>query len=84
MLRAQVSIPPDSLVWERVGTVDDAWGLFFDADTLYAAFISRRFQALRPGDDDFSDAFGFNSSGIMDKFFFKNSIIYGLGKKAII
>ncbi|MCH7977059.1 MAG: hypothetical protein IIC18_10985, partial [Bacteroidetes bacterium] len=47
----------DTLAWERVGTLNDAWGLYFDADTLYAAFISQRFQVLRPGDEDFSDAF---------------------------
>ena len=55
--QAQGSEPPDSLAWERVGTLNNAWGLYFDADTLYAAFISQRFQVLRPGDEDFSDAF---------------------------
>src|SRR6056297_2880102 len=38
---------PDTLVWERVGTVNDVEGLFFDGDTLYAALNADRAQVLR-------------------------------------
>ena len=52
---------PDTLVWERVGTVNDVRGLFFDADTLYAAAVSDPIQVFRPGDADWSQAFPTNA-----------------------
>jgi len=54
-------VPPDTLVWERVGTVNDVRGPFFDADTLYAAAVSDPIQVFRPGDADWSQAFPTNA-----------------------
>ena len=48
---------PDTLVWERVGSIEDVYGLFFDGDTLYAIPLTDPVQVLRPGDEDFSQAF---------------------------
>jgi hypothetical protein len=55
--RAHAQAQPDTLVWERVGTINDVRGIFFDGDTLYAAAIGDPTQALRPGDADWSQAF---------------------------
>src|SRR5690606_25963201 len=54
---------PDSLTWERVGTINEVRGLFFDGDTLYAAVSTSPFEVLRPGDDDWTQAFPSNWTG---------------------
>ncbi len=59
-VQAQPEAAPDTLAWEQVGTLLDMDGLFFDADTLHVAGIGNPVQVLRPGDEDFSQAFPFN------------------------
>jgi hypothetical protein len=55
---------PDTLVWERVGTLNDVRGLFFDGDALYAAPVGDPIQVFRPGDTDWSQAFPVNARAI--------------------
>ena len=69
---------PDTLVWERVGTINDMRGLFFDGDTLYASAIaSTPIQVLRPGDPDWSQAFPANARA-KDLLIMEDRTIFGL------
>jgi hypothetical protein len=77
-LRLNAQTLPDTLVWERVGTIYDVDGLFFDADTLYVAPVSDPFQVLRPGDEDFAPAFPPSRAGGKDLLITPERTVFGL------
>ncbi|HIG73432.1 MAG TPA: hypothetical protein EYQ24_02285, partial [Bacteroidetes bacterium] len=67
----------EPLVWERVGTAEQAEWLAFDADTLYAGTRSisggrqdRAIVSLRPGDDDWSVVEMWDWYGTLDDLYF--------------
>jgi len=73
---------PDTLVWERVGTLNDVRGLSFDGDTLYGTPIGDTFQVLHPGDADFSQAFPSANLRAKDLLITLERIIFALSPSA--